>query len=102
MSLKMAAKKARHWTQRRDELIYEAVEAGEPLRKIAAQCGLSHTAVAKIATRRGSRRDLEDAPADPLRDGRTDRVADHSQAVHVAGKPISHSAKRGFTRPPTM
>lgn len=49
--LSTAAKKAREWTAKRDELIRRARAEGQPLRAIAAEVGLSHTAVAKIAGR---------------------------------------------------
>lgn len=46
-----AAEQVRIWTERRDAAIREARAAGLSLRVIADACGLSHTAVAKIAAR---------------------------------------------------
>lgn len=46
-----AASKSREWTEQRDRLIVEAVQAGGSLREVAETVGLSHTAVAKIVRR---------------------------------------------------
>lgn len=48
-----AGDEARVWTRCRDARIREAVNAGMSLRAAADAAGLSHTAVAKIAKRRG-------------------------------------------------
>jgi hypothetical protein len=45
------ATKAREWTAKRDAAISDARAAGHSLRAIADAAGLSHTAVAKIASR---------------------------------------------------
>lgn len=49
--IKTAAQKARHWTERRDALIRQRSAAGDSLRTIASEVGLSHSAVAKILKR---------------------------------------------------
>lgn len=46
--LSNAAEKAREWTEKRNRLIREQHLAGMSNRKIAAEVGLSHVAVAKI------------------------------------------------------
>lgn len=46
--LRNAARKAREWTERRDALIRADTRS---LRDIAADAGLSHTAIAKIRAR---------------------------------------------------
>ncbi len=49
--LARAALKAVEWTRKRDALIRDAHTSGLSLRTIAAQAGLSHTAIAKIVER---------------------------------------------------
>lgn len=49
--LSRAADKVRESTAARDRLIAEAVAAGGSLREVAELAGLSHTAIAKIASR---------------------------------------------------
>lgn len=49
--LSKAAAKARGWTARRDALIRAGRNEGQSLRALAAEAGLSHTAVAKILAR---------------------------------------------------
>jgi phage terminase small subunit len=44
-----AAKKARSWTDRRNDAIRRARTAGASLRAIAEATGLSHTAIAKLS-----------------------------------------------------
>lgn len=53
--LRQAGAKARHWTERRDVLIRDAIAAGASLRAVADAVGLSHTAVRFIATGRPQR-----------------------------------------------
>lgn len=49
--LRRAARRAAEATTERDRLIREARVAGDSLRAIAAEVGLSHSAVKKIAER---------------------------------------------------
>lgn len=49
--LAKAARKAREWTIRRDDLIREAHAGGLSLRAIGGEAGLTHTAIAKILAR---------------------------------------------------
>lgn len=53
--LRKAGAKVREWTERRDELIAEAVANGGSLRAVAEAAGLSHTAVSFIANGRPER-----------------------------------------------
>lgn len=47
--LRTAGRKVAEWTQQRDQLVREAVEAGGSYREVGAAAGLSHTAVKFIA-----------------------------------------------------
>lgn len=47
--LHTAGSYARRWTEKRDQLIKEAVEAGGSYREVGEAVGLSHTAVKFIA-----------------------------------------------------
>lgn len=49
--LAKAARKAREWTIRRDDLIRAQHAAGASLRAIGAEAGLTHTAIAKIVAK---------------------------------------------------
>lgn len=49
--LRNAAKKAREWTIRRDNLIRAQHAAGVSLRAIGEEAGLTHTAIAKIVAK---------------------------------------------------
>lgn len=48
-ALKTAGRKVAEWVAERDRLIKRAVEEGGSLREVAADAGLSHTAVKFIA-----------------------------------------------------
>lgn len=48
-ALKTAGRKVAEWTSERDRLIRQAVTEGGSLREVAADAGLSHTAVKFIA-----------------------------------------------------
>ena len=50
--LTQAGKKVREWTERRNQLIREAHEAGDGVREIARAVGLSHPSVLNILERR--------------------------------------------------
>lgn len=50
--LRAAGNNVRHWTEERDRLIREAIDAGGTLREIGAAVGLSHQAVKLIGTKR--------------------------------------------------
>lgn len=47
--LRQAGKQVRVWTEKRDELIREAIAAGGSLREVGEAVGMSHTAVKFIA-----------------------------------------------------
>lgn len=51
MELRRAAKKAREWTIRRDDLIREMHANGSSLRAIGEEAGLTHSAIAKIVAK---------------------------------------------------
>lgn len=53
--LRQAGAKVVEWTERRDELIRQAVADGGSLRAVAESVGLSHTAVSFIANGRPER-----------------------------------------------
>lgn len=48
-ALRKAGRLVAHWTQERDRLITEAIEAGGSYREVGEAAGLSHTAVKFIA-----------------------------------------------------
>lgn len=48
-ALRQAGRKVAQWTQKRDRLIREAVEAGGSLRDVGEAVGMSHVAVKFIA-----------------------------------------------------
>lgn len=49
--LSNAAKKAREWTMKRDDLIRVAYHDGLSLRAIGDEAGLTHSAIAKIVAK---------------------------------------------------
>ena len=49
--VRIAAQKVREWTERRNEAIRAALASGKSSREVAADAGLSHVAVQKIAKR---------------------------------------------------
>ena len=50
--LSRAAKQVTTWTERRNRLIREAVEAGAGVREVARACGLNHATVLNILKRK--------------------------------------------------
>lgn len=60
--LSRAAKQASTWTERRDRLIVEAVQAGGGVREVARAVGLNHATVLYIV-KRAAKGGTSDAPS---------------------------------------
>lgn len=75
--LKTAASKEREWREQRDQLIYEAWNAGASLREIADLVRLSHVGVRKIV-KKMIERPTSLAP-NPLRDPRAQKLRERER-----------------------